>query len=410
MTTDLHTRSRLLPLGALLAADGASRMGNAVTIVAVPLLALHIVGSPWAVAAAGVAAALPLIIGGLVGGVLVDRLGFRRASVIADAASGATLLAMPVLASIDALSLEVLLGLVFLSNLLDALGSAARSSQLPELCELAGVSLSKAAAWKATIARTATMLGASVAGIMVATVGAGNAMYVPVGMFAVAIVLTLTFVPRVNLVEVHGDDAKSVGSGWAELTAGIRFVARTPLVRAVVIMVVLTNAIDIAGSTVFFPLYAAGLGDGGAGFGLMVACFAGGALVGAALYGIVGDRVPRRVLFVVLFVVAGLLPYATLAFAPPFPVVLSALAVSGLAAGPLNPLIDSALLRLIPPAIRARVLGALAAGVMAAMPLGSLLAGVAVAGMGLTAALALTACLYLIVILVTAFGRRWQNF
>ena len=162
---------------------------------------------------------------------------------------------MPVLAGIDALSLEVLLGLVFLSNLLDAPGSAARSSQLPELCELAGVSLSKAAAWKATIARTATMLGASVAGIMVATVGAGNAMYVPVGMFAVAIVLTLTFVPRVNLVEVHGDDAKSVGSGWAELTAGIRFVARTPLVRAVVIMVVLTNAIDIAGSTVFFPLY-----------------------------------------------------------------------------------------------------------------------------------------------------------
>ena len=55
MTSDLHTRSRLLPLGALLAADGASRMGNAVTIVAVPLLALHIVGSPWAVAAAGVA-------------------------------------------------------------------------------------------------------------------------------------------------------------------------------------------------------------------------------------------------------------------------------------------------------------------------------------------------------------------
>ena len=76
MTTDLHTRSRLLPRGARLAADGASRMGNAVTIVAGPLLALHIVGSPWAVAAAGVAATLPLIIGGLVGGVLVDRRGF----------------------------------------------------------------------------------------------------------------------------------------------------------------------------------------------------------------------------------------------------------------------------------------------------------------------------------------------
>lgn len=410
MTTMVKAPPRMLPLAALLAADGASRMGNAVTIVAVPLLALHIAGTPWAVAAAGVAATAPLIIGGVVGGVLVDRLGFRRASVIADAASGTTLLAIPLLTVADALPLPVLLALVFVSNLLDAPGSAARSSQLPELCEMAGVSLSKAAAFKATIARTATMLGASVAGILVATVGAANAMFVPTGMFGIAIALTLAFVPRVSLAEVHGLEAVSTGTGWAELTAGIRFVARTPLVRAVVIMVVLTNAIDIAGSTVFFPLYAADLGDHGAGLGLMIACFAGGALVGAALYGLIGDRVPRRVLFVALFLIAGLLPYATLALAPPFPIVLIALAVAGLAAGPLNPLIDSALLRLIPPAIRARVLGAMTAGVTAAMPLGSLLAGLAVTGLGLTAALALTAGLYLVVILTTAFGRPWQNF
>jgi len=90
-------------------------------------------------------------------------------------------------------------------------------------------------------------------------------------------------------------------------------------------------------------------------------------------------------------------------------VVAVVLALSGLAAGPLNPLIDSALYRLIPAEIRARVLGAITAGVTAAMPLGSLVAGLGVDGLGLAAALAATAVLYLAAILATSFGRRWRG-
>ena len=104
--------TRRVPLLALLAADGVSRAGNAITTVAIPLIALDIGGTPLAAAAAGVAATLPVVIGGLLGGVVVDRLGFRRASIVADAASGATVLAVPVLASMDALPLWALLVLV----------------------------------------------------------------------------------------------------------------------------------------------------------------------------------------------------------------------------------------------------------------------------------------------------------
>lgn len=403
------TARRRTPLVALLAADGASRTGNAVTVVAVPLLALQIAGTPWAVAAAGVVATLPLMIGGLLGGVVVDRLGFRRASILADAASGLTVLAIPVLAAVDALPLGALLGLVFLSNLLDAPGNAARSSQLPELCDLARIPLARAAAAQATVSRTATLLGAAVAGTLVATAGAAVAMLVTAAAFAAAIVLTVLWIPRVAL-PVPADGAGTPAEGWRALTLGVRFVLRTPLVRAVVVMVVLTNAIDVAGLTVLKPLYAAGLGDDGAALGVMIACSAGGALAGAALYGLVGDRVPRHALYVVLFLVGGVPPYLVLALAPPFPVVVAVLVMSGLAAGPLNPLIDSALLRLIPVAIRARVLGAISAGVTAAMPLGSLVAGLGVDAVGLSAALAVTAGLYLVAILSTAFGDRWREF
>lgn len=398
-----------LPIVALLSADGISRFGNSVTTVAVPLIALQIADTPLATAAAGVAATLPLMLGGLIGGVFVDRLGFRRASIVADIASGVTVLVVPLLASLNSLSLWSLLVLVFLSNMLDAPGSAARSSQIPELSERAEFPLTKVVAFQSTVSRTATMLGAGLAGLLIALLGPAPAMYVNVGAFTVAVLITVIFVPSVEILESDGIDGQSE-LGWKAITAGVRFVVATPLVRAVVIMVFITNAIDVAGMTVFKPLYAQTLGNNGAELGVMVACMSAGALVGAGLYGIVGDRVPRHALFVILFLLAGGPPFLTMALSPPFPVVAVVLFMSGLAAGPLNPLIDSALFRLIPPPIRARVLASITAGVTATMPLGSLLGGLGVQQFGLKASLLAAAAAYLVAVLTTGFGERWKGF
>src|SRR5690554_8238485 len=97
--TDTRRRMRLLPLASLLAAHGLSLAGNAVTMVVVPLYVLHDTGSVLATGVAGVFATVPMIVGGALGGVVVDRLGFRRAAIVADLASGVTVLAIPVLRS-----------------------------------------------------------------------------------------------------------------------------------------------------------------------------------------------------------------------------------------------------------------------------------------------------------------------
>ena len=81
------------------------------------------------------------------------------------------------------------------------------------------------------------------------------------------------------------------------------------------------------------------------------------------------------------------------------PVVAAVMALAGLAAGPLNPLIDSALLHLVPPAIRARVLGAINAGVAAAIPDRKPARWYRCRSLGLVTLLLLAAALYLAVIL-----------
>ena len=80
---------------------------------------------------------------------------------------------------------------MFLSNLLDTPGSTARAAQLPELAELARTPLTRATGAHATVQRTAMLLGAGVAGALVALLGPANALYANSVCFAISVALTL---------------------------------------------------------------------------------------------------------------------------------------------------------------------------------------------------------------------------
>jgi len=72
------------------------------------------------------------------------------------------------------------------------------------------------------------------------------------------------------------------------------------------------------------------------------------------------------------------------------------LALSGLAAGAINPMISTAMYALIPDGMRARVFGVTTAGVAATMPLGAFLGGLAAEQAGLVPTLVVCAALYLV--------------
>lgn len=396
------------PLGALFTAGALSQLGNAITTIAIPLIVLQTTGSAWATGLAGTAATAPLLIGGVLGGVVVDRLGFRRASIIADVASGLTIAAVPVLLALDALPFWLLLVLVFFSNLLDAPGRAARASQLPELTVLAGLSLEKSTAIDATVSRMSMMLGAAAAGGLIAIFGAGPTLLVNAALFTVAVVVTVLFVPAMALDRAEATQ-EDTGLGWRGITAGIRFVWTTPVARAIVGLLIITNLLDIAAFSVLNPIAATTYSPDGAAYGAMTAFFAGGALIGAALSPLIPARWSRRTIIVVLFVIVGPGMFWLFALRPPLPLLLGGIAVAGLLAGPLNPILDTALLRVIPATIRARALGALSTGVAAGMPIGTLLAGAGVDLLGLTTAYLVGGGAYLVTIVVLGSGRRWRS-
>lgn len=390
---------RRLPILALFAAQFFSLSGNAIALIAIPIIALTQTGSALAAGVAGVFATVPLVIGGTLGGVLVDRFGYRTSSIVADVASGLTVIAIPVLTATVGLPFGVLLALVFLGGLLDAPGDTAKTVLVPDLAQLARMPLARAAGAQSTVQRTASMVGAGVAGALVALAGPVPALVVDAAGFAVSAVLVALFVPRraatsdEALAEAaSADDVHAMGG----FVAGIRFIAASPLLRAIVLLVTLTNAIDAAGMTVLKPVYATRVLDDPSMLGFMVGCFAAGALTGSALFGAFGHRYSGRLMFATCFVLAGAPPYLAMALGAPLPVLLPVLALSGLAAGALNPMMATAMYGLVPDGMRARVFGATTAGVAASMPLGALLGGLAVEQVGLVPTLVVCGVLYVV--------------
>lgn len=404
-------RGRRVPLTGLLAAHAVSLTGNMITFIALPLYVLDTTGSASLTGVAAFFAVLPVVVGGALGGVFVDRAGYRRTSIVTDLIGGATILAVPVLAATVGLPFWALMLLIFATGLFDTPGRSARSSLLPEIAERAQVPLERAVGTFEALERGARLVGGPVAGLLVAALGPVNTLVVNAATFAVSALLVAWLVPRsVESVRTGGGSKPAAGrSYWRELAEGLSFLWRQPLLRAITVLLVVTNFFDAAWTTVILPVFADRHLGGSVALGLLVAAMGGGALVGSLMFGVVGHRLPRRALFVVSFLLCGGPRMLVFAAEPPLWACLLTVAVAGLAAGSINPIIGTVQLELTPPGMRARVFGCMGAGAWAAMPIGALVAGVTVEHLGLTTTLLVLGPAYLIVVLSPLLGGPWRH-
>src|SRR5687767_236571 len=132
-------RQRRGPAAALLVANAVSQAGNQMAALAIPWFVIETTGSAARAGLVGFFTFLPTVLAALFGGAIVDRLGARRMSVLADLLSGLTVAAIPALHLADRLTFPALLVLVFLGGLLDVPGATAREALYPDLIALGGL-------------------------------------------------------------------------------------------------------------------------------------------------------------------------------------------------------------------------------------------------------------------------------
>jgi H+ antiporter protein len=358
--------------------------GNGISLVAFPWLVLERTGSATEAAVVAGAGTLPLLFATLIAGVGVDFLGRRRVAMLADAMSALSVAAIPVLAltlGVGTLNTAVLAGLAALGAFFDPAGMTARLSMLPEAGRRAGWTLDHTNSVYEAAFNLAYITGPGIGGLLIATLGGINTMWVTAGAFAMSIVAMAALrLPGADRPEPD-DRPDGVVSGVLE---GLRFVWGNRVLRTLGLLELAVTGLYLPMESVLFPKYFSDRNEP-AHLGWVLMALSIGGLVGALSWTML-SRVARRRTTVLTAVATFGTAATVIAFLPPLPVILILSAIVGLMYGPIGPITNSVMQTRTPPQMRGRVVGVMTSMAYAAGPVGFMIAGPLVDAFGLTTA------------------------
>ncbi len=370
---DVPRVAAALPLYALYFANAISRIGDTLMLLALPWFVLQTTGSVGLTGLAAASATAGVALAGVSGAVLVDAWGKKRVSVLSDLLSGLVVLGVPVLYRAHALPFGGLLALVFLAGLSTTPGNTARTALVPQLADRAHANLDRVNTVLDGVNRIGTLVGAPLAGILIAVMGALNLFALDGISFLASASLLLLLIPHLAASERLTPTA--LRTTMAHLREGVHFIRHHPMLRSLMLVVMVTNLLDGGLYSVLAPAFIRSTYHSAVLFGAVGGALGLGAVVGTVLYGWFGYRLPRRATFVGGYLAAGAPRFWVLALVPWAAPLLLLTGLLSIGIGPLNPAIHTAMYQPIPPRLQPRMFGALTTGVTLGTPVGAVLAG-----------------------------------
>jgi MFS family permease len=283
---------RLLWLG-----EAISALGDQFALIALPWLALVLTGSPLALGGVMAVMAVPRALLMLIGGVSVDRFSPRRVMLGSNAVRLVAVAALGAVVLAGAAELWMLYAFALVFGVADAFFFPAQTSIVPELVE--PDQLQRANGIVQGTAQATVLVGPALAGIVIAAASA-NGTGAGAGGIGVALLLdAATFVASLLTLWLIRPRAHAAGQAQASvlesIREGVRFVWGSPGLRAVILVSLAGNLFIVGPFEVGMPYIAyARLPEGAAAFGVIMAAFGGGSLLGLVAGSIVPAPRPAR--------------------------------------------------------------------------------------------------------------------
>ncbi|ATG56243.1 MFS transporter [Brachybacterium ginsengisoli] len=390
-----------------LASYGTSLLGNSVTAIALPLLVLFTTGSPLGAGAVAFAAAVPSALAGLLMGFLVDRINRRTAAILADVISALALALLPLIELTIGLNLGWFIAIAVLNSFGDVPGVTAREAMLPSLARAGGIDPARLIGLRESLGGISMLLGPAAAGLLVATLEPVAVMWVTAGIAALAALLTLLIPARAAAHERSETSVGGLRSSAGAMLHGLRLIVRTPLLRALVLLLLALAVVLAAFQGMVIPVHFAFRGEGEA-VGFVLSALAAGMLVGGGVFAAAGARLPRRAWLIagILVIAAGLAVLATLESTV---IVLLGAAIVGLGAGSMNAVVGLTFVEAVDEGRRGTVLGAQNALMTLVPALGIGLASLLIEFGSLELTAAILAGLWLLTVVAALFTRRLRR-
>jgi MFS family permease len=362
------------------AGESISEVGNSVTLVVIPLVALDTLHtSTFIVTLLTAMVWLPWVVIGIPAGAWVDRLPPRPVMLTCDAVSAAVYVSVPVAAWCGVLTVAQLIAVTLIAGAAAVFFNSAYQVLLPGVVDEADLAEGNAKLLGSQ--QAAQVGGPGLGGLLAQAGGPVTGLLANAASFAVSFCcLTAMQPPR---------DRRSGDSGTEDVLAGLRFAWRDPYVRAMTAFSSLGNLALTGVDALLVVFLVRTIGLSSAAAGLVVASLGVGGLLGALTARPLGRRfgtarallitVPVGLCFALLLPLADKGPQ--LAFAS------AALIGAGSVIAIGNVIIDSFMQAYVSPGILGRVISATWTIAFAMMPVGALLAGVLATALGVRAAL-----------------------
>jgi MFS family permease len=328
-----------------------SVIAQSMVFIALPWLALEITGSAASAGALVALTSIPGIFFGPILGTLIDRIGRRISGIISETLAAITILLIPVVHNSVEVSFALLVLLALGRAMVAPAGGTSRKSIIPDVAGPARLSLERANSIHEAVFATGFAIGPAVGALFIGLIGPFDVFYV----VAVFSALSATAMFFVKTKEARGDGISETGSLLKDTVLGAKTILKTPAVLLGMSFVMTLAMIYLPTEMVVLPAHFNGI-KSAEGLGLLISTMAGASVVGALLFERLQKLLRYSTIMKLGFIGIGS-SVLLMSFLPPFWLLLILGAVLGFSWGPLMPMLNTVIQRVIPENMRGRVFG-----------------------------------------------------
>lgn len=290
MKQGIKTLSKARQLLTILSAQSVSTYANQVIAFVVPWLILTRTGNAASAGTIAFVMGMAGLTGTLFGGVVTDRLGGRRVSILADSLSLITALALAVALFFNFFSLWFVAITQILGVFFDGPGSIAKITTVPAAAKEEDVPITRAMGLNQTLQGVATFLGPITAGLLIAAFNEANTLFVTTILFLMAIGL----VSRLRKRVMTHEHPMSVRQAYRDMREAVEFLVREPFLGKMQLVGPLMGAVIVPISALIFPAWFIFAHQDSRALGIFLGAGAIGGMVGGATFAALAHKLKQR--------------------------------------------------------------------------------------------------------------------
>lgn len=274
----------------VISSQSASTYANQVIAFIIPWLVLTRTGSAVHAGTVAFAIGAASVVGILMGGLITDRIGGRRVSIIADALSFITALVLAITLFFDFFALWLVIVSQVLGVFFDGPGMIAKNTMVPAAAKQDNVPMVRAMGLQQTLQNTAMFIGPLSAGLLIGVLTESVTLMIASVLFLVCVFLVASL-QRQLMVHKH---PMTVQQAYADMREAVKFLVKEPLLGPMQLFGPLYAFILLPITAIVFPAWFVFAGQGSEALGIFLGVQALGGMVGGFAFAALAPKVSQH--------------------------------------------------------------------------------------------------------------------